>query len=64
MRRPPATGGSGVAAIRSRYRRRLSATSAIESPPVFSSTNRASVSITIASPITPAAGTTEMSLRS
>jgi hypothetical protein len=42
----------------------LSATSVIESPPVFSSTNRASVSMTIASPITPAAGTTEMSLRS
>ena len=38
--------------------------SAIESPPVFSSTNRASVSSTIASPTIPAAGTTLMSLRS
>ena len=36
----------------------------MESPPVFSSTNRASVSITIDSAMTPAAGTTEMSLRS
>ena len=59
-RRRPAL---GVPAI-PRYRRRLSATSGIESPPVFSSTNRASVSITIASPITPAAGTTQMSDRS
>ena len=39
-------------------------TSGIESPPSFSSTNRARVSITIASPTTPAAGTTEMSDRS
>ena len=62
--RPPATGGSGAAATRSRVRRRLSSTSAIESPPVFSRTNRARVSMTIASPMTPAAGTTEMSLRS
>jgi hypothetical protein len=34
------------------------------SPPNFSSTKRASVSSTIASPTTPAAGTTLMSLRS
>ncbi len=39
-------------------------TSSIVSPPIFSSRNVASVSMTIASPTTPAAGTTLMSLRS
>ena len=39
-------------------------TSSTVSPPNFSSTNDASVSSTIASPTTPAAGTTLMSLRS
>ena len=61
---PPATGASSGAAMRARYVARFAWTSATVSPPNFSATNAASVSMTIASPTTPAAGTTLMSLRS
>jgi len=58
---PPSALATGRRAIRSRYRARLSSTSTSESPPNFSSTAAVRVRITIASPITPAAGTTLMS---
>ena len=57
-------GAAVAAAARAWKRARLSRTSASESPPVFSSMKRVRVSSTIASPMTPAAGTTLMSLRS
>src|SRR5207245_3714806 len=48
----------------STYERWLRPSSSIDSPPNFSRNASASVSATIASPITPAAGTTHTSLRS
>ena len=61
---PGAPSAVPAGSVRARYRSRLSRTSSSESPPNFSRTASANTRRTIASPITPAAGTTLMSLRS